>query len=159
MKLLITIDQVKALTSMTANIDANAFENAVEIAQLEFIKPKLGKDLYNELVEQLTNNTLTTLNHALMYYVRKALAWYVFYVSIQDLNIKARNKGLMKENSEASSNIDRSEVDAYAIDRFNKGNTYMKELIAYLTENNTDYPLYVTADCCEPKSTFNFRVI
>jgi len=142
MKLLITADQIKTLTSMTANVDTNSFESSIEIAQLSYIKKKLGKLLYNQLVTQNAANQLSATNQILMGYLRKTLAWYVIYVALPDLDIKIRNKGLVREFSDSSTNVDAASFNSYSNSIFNKANTYLAEMIDYLDDNKDDFPLY-----------------
>lgn len=140
--LLITPLQIKALTPMTNNVDNTLFQTQIEIAQLRFIKPKLGKELYEQLCNQLETNTLTPANETLLSMLLKPLAHYAVGIFLPNLHAKIRDKGILLETGGDSVNVSTSDLELIRQDYFEKANDLMREVLEYLDDNRASYTLY-----------------
>ena len=83
---LITEQEVKNWTDISNNVQSSNLSFAITISQDLFIRTALGEKLYEELLDQVQNNTLTALNTTLLNGddrlfrgVKPGLAWCVAY--------------------------------------------------------------------------------
>ncbi|MDF9800778.1 hypothetical protein OKW21_006041 [Catalinimonas alkaloidigena] len=131
---LITASEVKQLTTIEQNLSDDLIFPQISIAQEKHIKPILGKDLYNALIENPANYP------ELYEQIKTPLAFWVYYESALFLWLRMTNKGLVKRTSEYAENISgedfkffRSEIREYAKE-------FTAILIRHLEESS--YELY-----------------
>ena len=131
MKLFITPQQIKSTTVLGGNVDVDKFVFCIESVQVTVIEPLLGTELYDKIVEDWKNDTLTgdyltlfnefvqpiTLNEATAQYIN--IAQYT-----------VGNGGIFKHSPDNSEVVDKQEIQSLAqvyhdlaqviIQRFNK---------------------------------------
>lgn len=151
---LISIDDIKEVTSISKNIDPSQIEPYISIAEELYVYCSIGQALSTELKNQVTGNTLTTLNHSLIYfYIRPLVAWGAWYEASTFLNIKMVQKGLVKQSSSDSENISLEEFDLYKKSLKDKIKFFQDRLTKYLDDNTVVYPLY--RSCKKNDTGFN----
>ena len=116
------------------------------------MRPCLGADFFDELLEQYETNTLTPENAKFVNdYFLIFLAWYTFYHALVFIQFRAENKAVIinyDNSSTASSQTDfrymRNEIEMQV-------KTRKKNISQFLKENSTDYPLFNLNRCdCLP---------
>ena len=133
------------------NYDPAIFkESVIEAAELEYIKPILGADLYDEIRTQYRAETLTALNRTLVNdYLKKVLAYYTVYMCLPTMMVDISSVGMQLNSTEFSSPISsglRAEV-GQSIQSIAKA--FTDKAVQYLEDNSTDYPLYNSGDNVE----------
>lgn len=79
--LLISEQTVKDLLPISENIKiSTALRQKIYDAQIQYLKPLICNDLYNELILQKSTNTLTPNNLLLLDQVQPALAYYSLFL-------------------------------------------------------------------------------
>lgn len=142
-QLFIGASYIKEFAFVDQNVDEKYIKISIEEAQTVHIREYTGSDLYNEIVSQLSNNTLTTLNRTLLEtYIQPALKWWTMYEAAPFLTYKVTNKNIVRKNSDNSSGIDYNELDQFMNMITDKAQYYTNRLVLYLCENSTSYPLY-----------------
>lgn len=133
----------KELAGISGNTDDFLVTPMIANNQRIYIEPILGTALYNELVTQITNSTLTVLNTTLLNeYIIPCLVNYVKSEAAISLNFKLTNKAVTSKNSENSSPVTKDE-SIYLMQHWKKDAEYYAERITkYLHENSTSYPLF-----------------
>lgn len=146
MSKLITASEVIDKGLIHDNIDTALIkEEFIEVSQEEHIRPILTQSLYDLIVTQNNNDTLTAANTTLLNdYIKPCLAFAVVLDLIPHLAIRTTNKGLMINSSETSESASREErLDIMT--RYREMYTTMKEkMIRFIedTDNVADYPTY-----------------
>lgn len=137
--------KLKELSAINGNTDNALIQPIIVECQRVYIEPILGTGLYNELIAQVTANTLTALNITLLdNYVIPCLVAYIKYEAPLELNYKFTNKNVSKKNSE-NSEPNSLEETRFLMDRFkNKAEYYAERVTRYLYQNHVSYPLYLT---------------
>ena len=79
---LINAEYLKAYSMFPANYDLTDIQNFIPIAEQIHILPILGLSLYEELIEQVSNNSLTEVNSTLLLEVYKVEGIAVLYESL-----------------------------------------------------------------------------
>jgi len=142
-KLLITAQEVIDIAIESKNFNPEKIKDSkIEAAQEDNIRPVLGKELYDELVNQFDNNQVSEKNAKILSIVKIALAYFVVSRIAPNIMLQLTNKGgqqPMTENSQPISNQQRMQFQQQAID---DGNSFLRKLTRYIEENETDYPLY-----------------
>ena len=95
-----------------------------------------------ELIEDIQDNMDTTLNSALLPYVRPVLCYYAFarYISMRSVSDTAT--GFVQKTNEYSTPASDKTITRIATEARNLASAYARELIAYLNDNSVDYPLW-----------------
>jgi len=152
---LITLDELKALSPMSVNVDDDKLINSLLYAQDNYISKALGTPLYNQIIDQVTASTITAANLILLNGngyafggIRVCLAWYAYWASLTYINYNVTRKGLVKKFDPNSETIGTDDFNIIKSDALTKSETYLRNLIDFLEEDAaTDspvYPLYTT---------------
>ena len=144
--MLITITEVKDLTTIQKNVDDYLVTNAILYAEEKHIASCIGQDLYDDAVA----NPGTAENTALIAEIKPALALWVQYEVIPDLHIKETNKGIVMNFSDNSNNFSTRDVEYKRRIVKDRANFKTAKIIDFLEYNSDDYPLYKsTSNCCD----------
>ena len=141
--LFIKADDNGLLAYIEQNYDQNQIRQLIVDTQNYRIKPLIGTGLYDELVTQITNNTLTSLNTTLLGYIRHTLIFYVLTDGVEIFNYKIRNKGVMTTNSDNGAPVDLNVLDRLMRYFEDRAQEYGKRMERYLLQNVNSYPLFL----------------
>ena len=146
---LITEQEVKNWTDISNNVQTTNLGFSITIAQDMYIRGALGEDLYSELLGQVENDTLTALNTTLLNGddrlfrgLKPALAWWVAYEVYPYLHSKVSPSGIQSKSTEDSVAIDSRSLEIRRNMAKKKAEYYLDQLIKYLCDKDTDYPLF-----------------
>jgi len=102
----ISAAKCKELASVNLNTDDQLIIRMIDENQRLYIEAVLGTALYNELITQVQNSTVTVLNATLLEeYIIPCLALYVKSDCAINLNFKLTNKAVTSKNSENSNPV------------------------------------------------------
>lgn len=140
---LITVQDIKELTSISQNVQPELLEPFISIGQSFFVDPILGESLVSELKNQLTGNTLSNYNNILLAnYIRPLNAYAAWYQYIPFNAIKSTLKGEVKQSSDNSTNADLNELVFKRSSLKEIITFYENRLKDYLEVNKLLYPNY-----------------
>jgi len=153
--------EVKELAIHDNNFDEAYFTNYILTSQRKYVRSTLGKDYYNEILDQIENATLTADNTIIVdSFLKPMLAHFVVYECYSRVHTQTSNQGTMNnytEYSNQSNSFDYSQSRDFYI---NKGDTWRKDMITYIEEakddDSTKYPLF---DTCEGQPQLNKKGI
>jgi hypothetical protein len=133
---------IELVPSIGGNVDLDFYVPSVRIAQELFVKPALGKLLYNKIQTDFLADTLTG-DYATLYedYVQYMIAYYgaAHFVSIHPLKIG--NGGIQKLSSEFGEAAEKNEIDFLVQNFRNIAEHFTTECIKFLKEVNfPEYP-------------------
>jgi|TARA_R100000482_G_scaffold122207_3_gene69395 hypothetical protein len=143
---LITASEVvtKSFTNQATDL-ALISDEIITIAELAHIKPMLGLDMFEELKTQNHGGTLTTANSDLLtHYLKPALAWYVRFEVMNEIQFNTTSAGLVINSSEFSSAASAEQFNQMKSDTFRKAQVLSDDMIAYIMhdDQNNEYPLF-----------------
>jgi len=133
--------------SMPENIDDARIVPSILDTQETFIRPLLCEDLYDELCEQISTDTLTELNEALMCYVRATHKRYAFADFLQRQQIVVTKEGVVRKIADESEIVDPDSISQNVRLYTNYALTYAGRLTKFLRDNSEDYPLWANCRC------------
>lgn len=141
---LITSTQLKSLISEINNaISSDYIDYVIKIEQVKNIRQLLGYSFYNEIQNQLSGSTLSTENE-LIYddYLKMLLALYCYKRLVISMSFQLENAGLRKKYSDVSEVAETSEMSYVRSMIQDDIDFYKKEMVKYICENQSSYPLY-----------------
>jgi hypothetical protein len=141
------------------NYDLTDIENFIPIAEQIHILPILGLSLYEELVEQVTTNSLTEVNSTLLLEVYKVEGIAVLYESLPFCWAHLTQVGLTKGKSDNSDSIENKDI-AYLNTHIKSQLDYAKKYLKdWLDSYSNNYPLYTKEEtCCSKPMNVDFNV-
>jgi len=138
---IITAQEVRELVVTDVSFDPIYFEKYILLAQTKYIKPALGKDFYNDYVANF--GALPVEYQTLKdNFIDKALAFYVVYEAFTEIRDKLTNQGVMHNRSEFTEQTPSFDFGALKSTYNYNGNFWIAEMIEYIIDNQTDYPLF-----------------
>ena len=155
MKHLITYEEISQL-ARPCTTDRDMAEAMIAEAQRVELKPRLGDALYLKLLEETTEARMTTLldggvwkdragSDNLLTGVKTALAYYTLARIVRDGNIQATTYGAAVKDDQYSADPERTERQRQYRELFAQADSYMAEVLHYLTQNRDTFPEYKTA--------------
>lgn len=152
--LIITENYLKEMSVLNGNVDMKVITPTILLCQDKYIKPMLGEDLFDEILDQVQTSSVTALNETILdNYILPALVYFTLTELTPVMKYKYANKGIMSKNSENSQPADLSEIK-FLMDQWrNNAEMYADRGTAYLNDNTEDYPLYTAnTECYKTKA-------
>ena len=144
--LFISENKLKNFTDLNNSVDPDLLKNAVREAQDINIQRMLGYNLYQKLITDVNNNTLTGYYLTLMNeYLQDTLLYWSYYEALESIWLRPRNNGLLIPNG----GVEASAVDSNTYDKKrqsvkNKAEWYAERMVGWLIDNETQFPEFGT---------------
>ena len=135
-------DDQSLLAYIESNYDQAQLRQLIVDTQQYRIKSIIGSGLYDELSDQITNNTLTSLNTTLLSYIRPAFRYFVLTEGVEIFTYKIRNKGVMTLSSDNGQPVSLDVLDRLMRFFEDRAQEYAKRCERYLLQNINSFPLY-----------------
>lgn len=148
---IITPAEVISLSLSEGAFDPALIELDIIVAQRKYIRPFLGDEFYDEIVDQVENSTLTPDNQELLDdYLKSALAYFIIDSAWARIAVNISSKGIVKNTSETTTPASANESHLIRNSYRTKADDWLNEaeyFIGKQKENdNTKYPLF-RQDC------------
>lgn len=133
---------------VSENTDATVgIIQTIIVAQDNYIYPILCEDMYNELANQIINNTLTADNIELLSYIKPLTAWWAYYELLGVNNSKTREMGEVKGLNDSVTPASLSDSTYKRQQCYRNAFTIYYRLMKYLCNNRDRYPLIKVLQC------------
>ena len=146
---LINAEYLKQYSLFPKNYDLTDIQNFIPVAEQIHILPILGISLYEELLDQVTTNTLTDENSTLLLEVYKVEGLAVLYESLPFVWAHVSQVGITKgksDNSDSLENKDLSYLNTHVKAQLDYAKSYLRD---WLNTYAINFPLYKKEDeCC-----------
>lgn len=146
MALFSTIDQVKKYIAVNISTEIDSILPYIRQAETKFIKPLLGKKLYNELKAYAEGSSTTDLMEELLDLVRLPLIHYAYHlyapigaVNISDAGIRIATDDNMKSAFEW-------QVDKVEGSFLKTAHDFVEDVIEFLDDNRSDFESWQTSE-------------
>ena len=147
---LINAEYLKQYSLFPKNYDLTDIQNFIPVAEQIHILPILGISLYEELLDQVTDNKLTDKNSTLLLEIYKVEGIAVLYESLPFVWSHISQVGITKgksDNSDSVDNKDLSYLNTHVKAQLDYSKSYLKN---WLDEYAVNFPLYKKEeDCCK----------
>lgn len=136
---------LKQMTIINDNVDMKIITPTIEDVQRLYVEDVLGTQLFNQILSQIGSSTVSANNQTLLdSYILPFMKYYVLMEVSPVFKLRYMNKGLMVKSSENSQPASQEEM-LYIMDRWrDNGQKLANKCTAYLAENTTTYPLFLT---------------
>jgi hypothetical protein len=138
----------RQLCPVSFNLDEQWVNGIFEYVQ-SLLETCIGVGLVAELLLQITNNTLTPANIALMQYVEKVFSWSLYSESCVYVANRMENKGMVNNLDSSSSQMSSNAVNMMRLDSLKKHEHWKEKMINFLNQNYLQYPLYPYQSTCD----------
>ena len=143
---ILTVEKLQTIAPIT-NALANQVDmltSFIEVTEVMHLKQDiLGEALYNDIITNIENGTLSGNNLTLVdSYLYNLIGWYCFFEASPFLAFRTTAKGVNKMFSENSQALDKDEMKMYRQAILDKAMYWRNATIAYLTNKKNDYPLW-----------------
>jgi len=152
---IITEQEVKNWTDISNNVQSSSLSFAIIMAQDLYVRTALGEKLYEEILTQVNNNTLTALNTTLLNGndglfrgIKSGLAWWLAYTVYPYLHSKVSPTGIQSKSTDEATSIDSRSLEIRKNLAKKNAEYLIDQLICYLRDNENDYPLFRDSDSC-----------
>ena len=143
--LFITLKELKRKSIFDGNLDADKIIQFIEVAQDTEIQTYLGTKLYEKIQTEIIANTLSGNYKTLVdEYVKPMLIWYTQAAFIPYAAYQISNGGIYKHNSENSTAVDQSEINALASHATETAEFYTQRFMDHMNYNSNLYPEYIS---------------
>ena len=116
----------------------------IDVQQLDIL-PALGTALFNQIDDQIINDTLSDANETLLYdYIQPYLARRAEMRAMELYTAQFANKGTIRETSENGYGANNDEINARRAALMNIAEQYRERLERFLYANVATYPLFNT---------------
>jgi hypothetical protein len=155
--LLISENKLKNFTDIDQNVTSSVllpFIGVVQQTKLEYI---IGRKYYVQLLNEVSGNTLTTINNNfLQYFVQPLLIWAAYAEALPSIFMRIKNNGIV-QGSEQSINIKEMEYMQTRAD--DRSQFFERRMIEEIIFNQSNYPLvytYTSTDGMRPHLGKNY---
>ena len=141
--LMITAEYLRDNTSLTANIDGTILVPYIIVAQNLHIESILGTAMFNEVITDIRNNTVTGVIKTLLDdYLQPTLAQWSFYEALPFIKYSISNIGVSSRDAENANEVDLEELQFIRGVIKDTAEYMSQRVINYLKENVALYPSY-----------------
>jgi hypothetical protein len=151
--LFITETYIKKFSNIDSNVDAQYITPVIDLVQKMYIRPILGTALYNELVTEITNDTVSANNVTLLDdYILDTMLYYVLSEGLPSFTYKIENKSVSTKTSDNATPVDNSIIQSEVARYKDRAEFFAQTLTDFLeaTADGTNYNAYLN-----PGSAFN----
>jgi len=158
---MISVTRIKQLLPISKNIDDNLIQPQISLAENKYIKPVMGKLLFDDIQAKYSGQTLNTIEQTLVSTAQIAIAYYVIENTLPFLSLTITEKGIQQQMGVNSQSADAqgetNNLNYMRNELRNNGEFYQNEVRAFLNDNKTSFPLYVDPTN-NPTQASNFDV-
>lgn len=146
---LITEEYLKQYSPIPNNFNIEDIKPFFNIAEEIWIVDVIGRKLYNELLEQVSENNVSGENATLLLKIYPYLSMAIVYEALPFLNAHISEKGITLNSSENSTPISATEFNNISNQVRTQLEVLKKMLKSFLNEHSECYPLYeADGTCC-----------
>lgn len=144
--LLINLDDILHLTSFNGSIDEYKINPHIANAQILYIEPILGSDLYEKIIDLIRTNTIsgeTNYKYLLDNYIMPSLVFHTAELFIPFNAFIIADGGTFQFQPSNANPNPQNEIDRLTNGYKIIGAKYDDKLVKYLCKNSTLFPEYV----------------
>jgi len=140
--LLISETKVREFTDINKNVDSKLITSNILLAQDITVQRLVGTKLYQKLMSDIQNNTLTGNYQTLLdNFVQPVLLWASYYEILEAIFARPRNNGLLKPTGgENSESVDQTMYDRKRDSARSRRDFYAETLARYLIDFQSQFP-------------------
>jgi len=141
---LTTVNDLKNLTTISANADPELLYPFLLISQQLYVEPILGAGLYADILYKFDHSQLTGSPETTLYeeYIVNAIAYGALYSAMPFIAFKIQRTGISTMTTDVLTPADSEQMTMLLSKAENLKAFYCNRLEHYLVDNKTLFPLY-----------------
>jgi hypothetical protein len=149
--------RLKKRTQLQENISDDLLNPCILRAQEIYIQPTLGTSLYNKVMDDAYNKTITGIYKTLLNdYITPCLIEYSYYECLPYIQLRINNKSITRDNSSYSQSSGLEDLKYIRQNILNICQFYQERMIGYLKENYNNIPeLQTNTEFSKMKTNLN----
>lgn len=155
--LLVSETKLKNFTDIDQNVTSAVLLPFIGVVQQTVLEYIIGRKYYVELLEQVQNNNLTTINNNfLQYFCQPMLIWNAYSEALPSIMMRIKNNGIVA-GSEKTITI--SEMEFLQEKADDRAQFFQRRMIEELIYNQQNYPAvytYTSTDGLKPHLGVNY---
>ena len=142
---LITSQEIRDNTPMGGNVDSDKFVNFINDVQVMVLEPVLGTKLFDKIITDFTDDSLTGLYLQMFDDYIKPVLWHsVFAEYIKIGSIIVGNGGMYKHVAQDAEVASIDDINYVAKNAQSKADTYIDRLIRFLCDKDSEISEYTS---------------
>jgi len=150
---------LKANSPVTKNMDYEDLRPFIEVAQETIVLPRIGRALYNRLLESIELVDYNADELELIKIIRPVAAYQTIYLAFPFLQTKLRNAGIVKNGDAMIQTISGKEMEVLRSEINQMSGFYLNKLVDYLCVYSSKFPQYNSSEPLQDKvggATFDY---
>lgn len=139
-----TTAELKQYSSMDADTEYSTFEPFLEEATTLYLLDLLGTAFHEELFTAYDAPSLSPQQTALLPYIQRTLTNYALFLSVDQLNVRVGDAGIMDNRTQNTEPAPKFKTDALKASYLNQADLHAEKLLEYLEANAADFPTWVS---------------
>lgn len=153
------IVDIATLKEYVNNVNKNAalesFEGSLQNAEMLFIVPVIGLDLYTQLNTQIAGNNVNANNQKLLKVLLPALANLTMYCDLQTRIATVGNAGYVENSSEHTTQVRQWVHFGSCKMHYWLGENWLEQTLSFLEENISDFDIWKESEAyTDTRDTF-----
>lgn len=137
----------KQYSPIPDNFNIKDIEPYFKVAEKIWVEPLLGTPLYEELLEQVNENTLTEENSTLLLVLYPYLSFAIVFECLPFLSYHISEVGITKGKSDNSDSVSINDVNYINTHIRSQVEVMKTQLKKFLDEHSDNFPLYKPDNC------------
>lgn len=144
---LIKASDLKENVPISKSVDEALLKKVIYNEQQTKIQNLLGTKLFNAIMTEASDNTITGKRKQLVDdYIKPALYQWSFRAAILHLNLRVTDKGVIEQSDNNAAQADAARIKQLRNDAQNKAEFHGKLAVEFICENTGDFPEYLNDD-------------
>jgi len=144
---IISVQDIRDRTPIPKGVSDVRLTPFIRVAHKTEFRPVFGKALYDVLVDEYLNDTLTADNQTLLDdYAEDYMAHYICALSLPYIAVTVSNIGIVKKTGENETPASAADIQAMVQHEFSIAEKYKNWMLKFLAENSDSYPDYAIDD-------------
>jgi hypothetical protein len=145
---------IKANTAISNNVDYQDIKPFIIPAQEQLIKNRIGKSLYDRLLESIENGDYNNDELELIKLIRPAVAYYTVYLALPFLQTKIRRAGVIRNADQFIQTVTKQEMLDLRQEFLQMSGFFMKKVEDWLCLYSNLYPEYSDSNPLNDKNYY-----
>jgi len=140
------IDQLTEFVNISQNSDIKDYQPSMRLVQSKWIKPIIGKQMLNDLIEKSKTDDFTIEERSFLHSVRFPAAILTQYHSVGSGNVTLTKGGFSVPKSEQIAPASQFRINQYKDELEVNAQAALSDLLEWLQQNGQNFPLYWDSD-------------
>lgn len=124
----------------------------IELAEVKYISPVIGRTYFTTLKSRLLSNTLTSADNAALAYLRRALAYATITEALPQLSVDLSSGITTRTQDDGIHKKTPATIDQFNVimsSNVSNRDTFLASFKKFMIENRTSYSLYINSEADE----------